>query len=97
MNPHIQDRPCPGGCGQTISYNKEFDDWSHSGLHDASCPFKQYEPMRHKAIMGFTYGKWKFNEQGEIERAPEKPATELPLAPVISMAEFRAKKESKNT
>jgi hypothetical protein len=94
MNPYTQDTPCPGGCGQTISYNKEYDDWTHSGLHDASCPFRAYEPMSHTAVLGHRWGKWQFNEQGEIEKIARPVEPERPIASVISMAEFKKKKRT---
>jgi hypothetical protein len=94
MNPYTQDMSCPGGCGQTITYNKEYDDWTHSGLHDTSCPFHAVEPMRHQAVLGFRWGKWKFNDQGKVERIEQKPepVPEPKLADVISLAQHRKKK-----
>lgn len=92
MNPYTQDMPCPGGCGQTISYNKKYDDWTHSNLHDASCPFHSVEPVPHNAIMNFNWGKWKFNEKGEIEHLPEpepEPEPEPKLADIISFEQYK--------
>jgi len=94
MNPYTQDMSCPGGCGQSITYNKSKDTWSHAGLHDSSCPFHQYEPMDHRHVLNIRWGRLKFNDQGEIEEVKRepKPVPEPKLADVISLAQYRKKK-----
>jgi hypothetical protein len=53
--------------------------------------------MSHRAVLGHRWGKWQFNEQGEIEKIASPVEPEPPTASVISMAEFKKKKEPKNT
>jgi len=95
MNPYYKDMPCPGGCGQNITRNKETDTWTHAGLHDAACPFKQYEPMDHKYVLKFRWNQIRFNSGGDLEKVPVEPSPPPPepkLADVISLAQYRKKK-----
>jgi hypothetical protein len=85
---------CPG-CSGKLALDTEHGDWSHKGLHDASCIIKDYEPLSMKALSGHHEGKWRVNPavEGGIERleTPKSSLSEAQLGDVIKV-DFKNKK-----